>query len=352
MSPLIIYALVALAFSPTIVSGPPCNFYDVYVFVDGQPSGALIEWNGEFLSAPDGHAALRGCPQSIAICIGDERYNVAIGSGQTRIVEFFTVSCRALDYYGNGLGNATLYVDNASSPSLTLLLKGRHFFQYAYGGRLFDLGWHEITNSCTINIKLAISDMNLQVLEGSTKVPDGTLIAAMVSSMGEYYSAITEGGRARFQKLPFGIYNISANGAWVVVAHNSSSLKRLNLNSPEAIVVTIKNCYLLFPAELCIRALDRYGEPVAGYTIEVSRNGLSSSVDTDSSGSAWILIPPSFSLHDSISVVGGHIRKELQIDQNPVPAFLILSGIAIVAFAIAKRIGAKPLIRPSKSEYT
>jgi hypothetical protein len=236
------------------------------------------------------------------------------------------------------LYNATLYIDGSASSSTALLLRGVHALQCSYGGTMFDLGRHEIFESCSIDAKLAVSDMNLKILETSMSAPDGTHIEARSSSTGSVYSALTEEGRVRFPALPFGTYNVSADGAWAIIAHNSSSMKRLTLASPADIAVSVRNCYLLLPVELRLRVLDRYGVPVAGCTIEIQQNGISRHVDADSSGSATVLIPPSISPHETIVIIGGGVRKELLIDRNPVPALLIPCGIVLIACVLAKRI--------------
>lgn len=203
---------------------------------------------------------------------------------------------------------------------------------------MFDLGRHEIFESCSINAKLAVSDMNLQILEASMSAPDGTHIEAWSSSTGSVYSTLTEGGKVRFPALPFGTYTVSADGAWAIIVHNSSLMKRLTLASPADIAVSIRNCYLLLPTELSLRVLDRHGAPVAGCTVEILQNGISRHVDADRSGSATILIPPSLSPHETIVITGGGVRKELLIDRNPALALLIPCGIVLIACVLAKRI--------------
>jgi len=336
--PLAAVAFLCLALSLPAVNTAHCAVHDVYGFLDGQPADAVIESGGDHIATLAGHATLRDCPQSITVCIADRCQSVELCRGPSTIVELFTVSCRTLDHYGNTLYNATLYIDGSASSSTALLLRGVHALQCSYGGAMFDLGRHDIVESCSINAKLAVSDMNLQILEALMSAPDGTHIEARSSSTGYVYGALTEGGKVRFPALPFGTYNVSADGAWAIIAHNSSSMKRLTLASPADIAISVRNCYLLLPVELSLRVLDRYGVPVAGCTIEILQNGISRHVDADRSGSATVLIPPSLSPHETIVIIGGGVRKELLIDRNPAPALLIPCGIVLIACVLAKRI--------------
>jgi hypothetical protein len=336
--PLAAVAFLCLAISLPAVNTAPCAVHDVYVFLDGQPADAVIEAGGDYIATHAGHATLPVHPQSIAIRIADRYQSVELCGGPSTIVELFTVSCHALDHYGNMLYNTALYIDGSASPSTAPILSGVHAFQCSYGGVMFDLGRHAIFESCSINAKLAVSDMNLQILEALMSAPDGTHIEARSSSTGYVYGALTEGGKVRFPALPFGTYNVSADGAWAIIAHNSSSMKRLTLASPADIAISVRNCYLLLPVELSLRVLDRYGVPVAGCTIEILQNGISRHVDADRSGSATVLIPPSLSPHETIVVIGGGVKKELLIDRNPAPALLIPCGIVLIACVLAKRI--------------
>jgi len=322
--------------SAPLVAVAPCATHDLYVFMDGQPAEAVVVSGNCRVIAKGGHAVLRGCPQSVDVCIGGTCSNVALCSGPSTIVDLFTVSCRALDFYGNTLDNATLYLDGSISASTTLLLRGSHLFQYSFGGLMFDLGWHEIVNSCSIEAKLAVSDLSLQIFQGSAHAPDGTFIDARSNSTGAVHNAITEGGRARFHKLPFGTYNVSADGAWALIVHNSSLMRRLTLNSPKYLDASIRNCYLLLPSELSIRMLDCYGEPVSECRLEILQKGFSTFVTTDHFGKATLLIPPSLTLHESIVVIGADVQEELLIDRNPAPVLMISCGIAMIAYMLAK----------------
>jgi len=163
---LTVVAFLSLVSSAPLVSVAPCPIHDVYVFMDGQPAEAVIVSSNCCIIAKEGHAVLRDCPQSIDVCIDGTCNHVALCSGPSTIVDLFTVSCRALDYYGNMLDNATLYLDGSISTSKTPLIRGSHLFQYSYGGLMFDLGWHEIVNSCSIEAKLAVSDLSLQIFQG------------------------------------------------------------------------------------------------------------------------------------------------------------------------------------------
>jgi len=338
LHPLAAVAFLCLAISLPVANTAPCAVHDVYVFIDGRPADAVIESGGDYIATYAGHATLQGHPPSITVCIADRCQSVELGSGPSTIVDLFTVSCHALDHYGNTLFNTVLYIDGSASPSTAPILSGVHAFQCSYGGVMFDLGRHAIFESCSINAKLAVSDMNLQILEASVSAPDGTHIEARSSSTGSIYSALTEGGKVRFPALPFGTYNISMDGAWVIIAHNSSSTKRLTLTSPADIAISVRNCYMLLPTELSLRVLDSHGVPIAGCTIEILQNGISRRIDADRSGSATVLIPPSLSPHETIVVIGGNIKKELLMDRNPAPALLIPCSIVLIACVLAKRI--------------
>jgi hypothetical protein len=238
--PLAAVAFLCLALSLPAVDTAPCAVHDVYIFLDGQPADAVIESGGDHIATHAGHATLRDCPQSITVCIADRCQSVELCRGPSTIVELFTVSCRTLDHYGNMLYNSTLYIDGSASSSTALLLRGVHALQCSYGGAMFDLGRHDIVESCSINAKLAVSDMNLQILEAlMTLLTERTSRRSIrpISQRRPHRAQIISPCRSEqttFQRMGMGHHRTQ-----------TSSMKRLTLSLSSKHRQLCQNCYLL-----------------------------------------------------------------------------------------------------------
>ncbi len=336
MSSFILYTITALLLSQCMAYGLPCHVHELYLLVDGQPADATIEFDGILMTIPDGHASLERCPGSILVHIDDQRLYANLSDNNATVINLFHVFCQTMDYYGNSI-EATLYIDGNISLCPAIVQEGNHLFSCDFDGLTYDLGTHEIQGVGSINVKLPLSDLNLQIYEGETKIPDGVTIQFMSNSNGRVYATTAQGGKAHYPQLPFGFYNASANNSSALISHNSSHLKKLNLNSPAELILSTLNCYLLFPTELHIQALDRYGRPITDYPIEIVQGGSSCCIVTDSTGSATLRLPPSLSLLDSITIIAGHLQEEFMIDRSPLPAVLLLCGLAAASFLIIIR---------------